>query len=238
MNVAPTAHGSTYLNPRLSTWRRWTDVPLIALALGSLPILLLDFVSDRLGASDRRFIYLVNLIVFLAFVADYVVEFTLAAKRGLYVRQEWRSLLIAISQGLALLPALGVLGVARAARAVRPVIFAARLLGIAVAEASEMRRVFRKHAVSVAVSISGLVWITSAVAFTLVEDVGTGRRVKSFGDALWWSAATISTVGYGDIYPVTVIGRFVAVLTMIVGVSTFGVLTAKIASLLIRSESK
>jgi voltage-gated potassium channel len=91
-----------------------------------------------------------------------------------------------------------------------------------------------KHAVSVAVSISGLVWITSAVAFTLVEDVGTGRRVESFGDVLWWSATTISTVGYGDIYPVTMVGRLVAVLTMVVGVSTFGVITARIASALIR----
>jgi voltage-gated potassium channel len=106
-----------------------------------------------------------------------------------------------------------------------------------VAEASEIRLVFRKHAVSVAVSISGVVWITSAVAFTLVEDVGIGRRVESFGDALWWSAATISTVGYGDIYPVTVIGRFVAVLTMIVGVSTFGVVTARMASALIRDNN-
>jgi voltage-gated potassium channel len=89
---------------------------------------------------------------------------------------------------------------------------------------------------SVAISVSGLVWITSAVAFTLVEDVGTGRRVESFGDALWWSATTISTVGYGDIYPVTVVGRLVAVLTMIVGVSTFGVVTARIASALIRDD--
>jgi voltage-gated potassium channel len=236
MSVEPVTHGSTYLTSRLCTWRRWTDVPLIALALGSLPILLLDFVGDRLGASDRRFIYLVNLIVFVAFLADYVVEFILAANRSLYVRREWRSLLIAISQGLALVPVLGVLGVARAARAVRPVIFAARLLGIGVAEAAEIRRIFRKHAMSVAISVSGLVWITSAVAFTLVEDVGTGRRVESFGDALWWSATTISTVGYGDIYPVTVVGSLVAVLTMIVGVSTFGVVTARIASALIRDD--
>ena len=81
-----------------------------------------------------------------------------------------------------------------------------------------------------------MVWISSAVAFTLVEDVGSGRRVESFGDALWWSAATISTVGYGDIYPVTTVGRLIAVFTMIVGVSTFGVLTASIARALLSEK--
>jgi voltage-gated potassium channel len=89
---------------------------------------------------------------------------------------------------------------------------------------------------SLALSVAGFVWITAAVGFTLAEDVGNGRRINSFGDALWWSASTISTVGYGDIYPVTQVGRIIAVLTMIVGVSTFGVLTAKIASTLIRPD--
>ena len=79
------------------------------------------------------------------------------------------------------------------------------------------------------------VWISSAVAFTIVEDVGEGKRINSFGDALWWSATTISTVGYGDIYPLTSAGRTIAVLTTIVGVSTFGVVTAKLASVLVRN---
>jgi voltage-gated potassium channel len=89
---------------------------------------------------------------------------------------------------------------------------------------------------STALSVAGLVWITSAVAFTLVEDVGAGRRVNSFGDALWWSASTISTVGYGDVYPITLGGRIIAVFTMVVGVSTFGVITASIAKRLIRED--
>jgi len=104
------------------------------------------------------------------------------------------------------------------------------------AEAHELRRTLKAKAMSTALGIAGMVWITAAVAFTLVEDVGTGRRVDSYGDALWWSATTISTVGYGDVYPVTPVVRKVAVFTMIVGVSTFGVLTASIARLLIKKD--
>jgi len=220
----------------LQVWRKWTDIPLIVLALGSLPILLLEFVSDRLSQTDRTFITTVNLTVFVAFVTDYIVELVLAGERRSYVRREWTSLLIAVSQGLALLQALQILGALRFLRALRPLVFLWRLLAIGAAESREVRVAFRDRAVSVAVSVAGLVWLTSAAAFTIVEDVGVGRRVDSFGDALWWSASTISTVGYGDIYPVTAFGRVIAVFTMIVGVSTFGVVTAKLASWMLRSR--
>ena len=84
--------------------------------------------------------------------------------------------------------------------------------------------------------MAGLTLVTSAVAFTIAEDVGDSRRVGSFFDALWWSAATITTVGYGDIYPVTAAGRIIAVFTMVVGISTLAVVTARIAQFLIASD--
>jgi len=223
------------LSPRLITWRRWTDIPLIALAIGSLPILILELVQDRLSGQDQSFITIVNVTLFVAFALDYLVEVFLSGDRRQYVRTEWSSLLIALSQGFALLPALGLLGVTRVVRGIRPILFVWRLFAIGLAESRELRTTLKKHAVSTAFSVALLVWVSSAVAFTIVEDVGEGQRVDSFGDALWWSAATISTVGYGDIYPITAVGRCIAVFTMIVGVSTFGVVTAKLASILIKS---
>ncbi len=227
-----------YGSARLAKWRDKTDVPLTALALGSLPILLLEFVSDRLNDNDRLLIIVVNILVFTAFLVDYLVELALAGERKNYVLHEWTSLLIVVSQGIALLPALGALGALRIFRALKPMIFLIRIISIGSAEAHELRRTIRTRAMSTALGVAGLVWITSAVAFTIVEEVGTGRRVDSFGDALWWSATTISTVGYGDVYPVTLIGRIIAVFTVIVGVSTFGVLTASIARALLRSEDR
>jgi voltage-gated potassium channel len=85
--------------------------------------------------------------------------------------------------------------------------------------------------------MAGLTLITSAVGFTIAEDVGDGRRIQSFFDALWWSAATITTVGYGDIYPVTAIGRIIAIFTMIVGISTLAVVTARIAQFFISTDN-
>jgi hypothetical protein len=70
-----------------------------------------------------------------------------------------------------------------------------------------------------ALAMAGLTWLTAACAFSVAEDVGVDGRVEGFWDALWWSAATITTVDYGDIAPITVAGRAVAMVTMIVGIS-------------------
>ena len=95
----------------------------------------------------------------------------------------------------------------------------------------------RRHAGSFALSAAGLTWVTSAVAFTLAEDVGRDGRLHSFLDALWWSTETITTVGYGDVYPTTAAGRVVGGFTMLVGISTFAVVTAKVAEFLVRSAT-
>lgn len=76
--------------------------------------------------------------------------------------------------------------------------------------------------------------MTSAAAFTITEDVGEGGRIPSFFDALWWSTATITTVDYGDIFPVTSAGRIVGGVTMVIGISTFAIVTAKVAEFLVR----
>ena len=225
-------------SPRLATWRRWTDLPLLVIAVGSLPLLLLEIVADRLSNADQNFLIAVNVLVFIAFAIDYIVELAVTDNRAKYVRTQWASLLIVISQFLALLPALGFLGILRGARALRVVGTLSRVIGISAASKEQGRKFFKEKAASVAFGISGLTLITSSVAFTIAEDVGEGRRVGSFFDAVWWSASTITTVGYGDIYPVTVAGKIIAVFTMVVGVSTLAVVTARIAQFLVSPEKK
>jgi voltage-gated potassium channel len=224
------------LSPRLVAWRRWTNVPLLCIAIGSLPLLLLEIVAHRLSDSDQTFLTAVNVTVFFAFAIDYVVGLAVTQERKSYVRMQWASLLIVISQFLALLPALGFLGILRGARALRVIAALSRIVAIGMASKEQGRKFFREKAASVAFGIAGLTLLSSAAAFTIAEDVGSGRRIGSFFDALWWAAATITTVGYGDIYPVTAAGRIVAVFTMVVGVSTLAVVTARIAQFLLGAE--
>jgi voltage-gated potassium channel len=65
------------------------------------------------------------------------------------------------------------------------------------------------------------------------ESYAANRNIVNASDALWWGVVTVTTVGYGDRFPVTNIGRLVGVVMMFVGVGTFGVLTSYLANSLL-----
>ena len=71
-----------------------------------------------------------------------------------------------------------------------------------------------------------------------VERDASGSSVKTLGDAIWWAGATITTVGYGDRFPITALGRSLAFLVMITGISLIGVITASIASWFVKSDEE
>ena len=82
----------------------------------------------------------------------------------------------------------------------------------------------------VAVYTVGATILTVIVAGLAVYDAERASgNIDSFGDAIWWAFVTITTVGYGDYYPVTVTGRLVAVGLMIGGIALIGVVPATLA---------
>jgi len=69
-----------------------------------------------------------------------------------------------------------------------------------------------------------------ALATLQTERGAEGATITTFGDAVWWSLVTITTVGYGDTYPVTDVGRFLAVLLMGGGLVIVGTTSAIVVS--------
>jgi len=80
---------------------------------------------------------------------------------------------------------------------------------------------------------STAVMFVASLAILQAERGRDGANIETFGDALWWSITTVTTVGYGDQYPVTVQGRLIAVALMLSGIALIGVITATFASWLI-----
>jgi hypothetical protein len=90
----------------------------------------------------------------------------------------------------------------------------------------------------VAVYVAGgasLLAFVAAIAVLDVERSSPDANINGFGDAIWWAVTTMTTVGYGDHYPVTGIGRAVGFGLMLGGIALLGTVTATLASWLVES---
>ena len=70
----------------------------------------------------------------------------------------------------------------------------------------------------------------AAVQMTIFERDADGSNIKSFGDGIWWAFVSVTTVGYGDKYPVTTSGKFLAVALLLLGISLLATITASVAT--------
>ena len=88
----------------------------------------------------------------------------------------------------------------------------------------------------VAVYVAGatsLVLFIASLAVLDAERGAKGATITTFGDAAWWAFTTVTTVGYGDRYPITGQGRIIAAGLMLAGIALLGIVTASLASWLI-----
>ena len=103
-----------------------------------------------------------------------------------------------------------------------------------------VKYIFRKkaHGAFTTASIFAiLILIFSSIAILQVETTDQGN-IKTAEDALWWAFTTITTVGYGDKFPVTTEGRLIGVILMTAGVGLFGVFTGFVASWFVEDHQK
>jgi voltage-gated potassium channel len=81
-----------------------------------------------------------------------------------------------------------------------------------------------------------VVVVGSGFLVATIEEASPDRNITSIPDALWWAVTTSTTVGYGDKFPVTPIGRAIGAGVMILGIGLFGLLAASLASLLVEKD--
>ncbi|MFB2585682.1 potassium channel family protein [Herbiconiux liukaitaii] len=191
-------------------WRRLTEWPLAGVAALFLLVYAWQIIADLSGPAAVITETVIG-ITWLVFVVDYLVNLALA-------RQRWRW----FSRHLLDL-AIVVLPMLRPLRLLRLV----TLLSILNRTAGSA---FRGRVVIYVAGASALLVFVASLAVLDAERGAPGSSIETFGDALWWAFVTITTVGYGDYFPVTVEGRLIAVGLMLGGIALLGVVTATIAS--------
>lgn len=91
-------------------------------------------------------------------------------------------------------------------------------------------RRFHVRAAMIGLVLTLLVVVGSSALIVPLEAGAPNATITSFPLALWWAVETATTVGYGDMYPVTLGGRIIATLVMVVGITAFSLVTAAIAT--------
>src|SRR5580698_9507497 len=199
---------------KLQRWERHAEWPLAVAAVLFLVLFSRQVLAQPQGR-EAHIVWAVNWAIWGLFVLDYVVRLCLADNRW-----HWfvRHLLDFAIVTLPLLRPLRLL----------------RLLVLIEVLQKAIGDAFRGRIVVYTVSGVVLLIYTSSLAVFDKERYQPGATINSFGKALWWSISTVTTVGYGDVYPVTNTGRVIAVMLMIGGIGLVGVITASLASWIIQ----
>lgn len=212
--------------PRMANLLEWV---MALLALAIVPTIILE---DR--AVDpfwRSVAVATNWFIWSAFVVEYVVRLARAESRKTFVRNSWFDLaIIALSPPFAVPESWHGIRVLRVLRLLRAL--AVTTIGLRHLRTALVRRRFHwLLAVTVTIVLLG------AAGEFYFEGRGDGS-IRSFPDSLWWAVVTATTVGYGDLSPVTVEGRLIAAVLMLTGIGVIGIFTANIASMFFEQDAK
>jgi voltage-gated potassium channel len=196
---------------RVARWERRAEVPLLLLALAFLVAYAWPILDPSTSRDARALFNSAATAVWVAFAVDFIIRIAIAERRARYIRSRWYDVI------LVSVPLLRPLRLLR-------LIALLRLLNRSAVGGLAGR------AVTYVTGFAVLAVALSSLAILDAERRATDANITTFGDALWWSATTVTTVGYGDRFPVTSEGRLIAVALMVVGISLIGVITASVAA--------
>jgi voltage-gated potassium channel len=205
------------------------QVFMLGLCLYALVMLLVQTTAP-LSPETRAVLDYADFVVCGLFLVDFLISFYRAESRWSYlVKWGWLDLLSSIpTVDVVRWGRLGrVIRVFRALRALRATRLIARMV---------LERRAENTILAAALAALLLVVFCSIAVLYFENDPESG--IKTAEQAIWWSFATITTVGYGDFYPVTTEGRVIAAILMCAGVGLFGTFSAFLASWFIATDQE
>jgi len=197
----------------------WYEVTFAVLALVAVSIAFAD-ILNKIPSAYQNMYFTTDKIILVIFAFDYFVRLYLSKDKKAYFKNN-------IFELLSILPLDSLFRGFRLFRIIRIV----RILFMTKRLSGRSTSFLNTNGFIYVLIVTIITVFLGAISIFYLEH---GTSIESFGDALWWSFVTVTTVGYGDISPVTAAGRLVAVILMIVGIGFIGMLTGTIATFFIR----
>ncbi len=199
----------------MKRWERVTAWPLGASALVFLAAYAWPVLAPGLPGGLMRFFHALVWLTWAMFVLDAVVRFVLNRNRRRYLFSHLFDLVVIV---LSLFHPLKLLRLATMIRFLN----------------RRASRTLRGRVAVYGTVGCALLLFCGSLAILDAERADPHANITTFGDAIWWATETVTTVGYGDQYPVTDTGKLVAVAVMLGGITLLGLITATLAAWLVR----
>jgi voltage-gated potassium channel len=171
----------------------------------------------------------IDTLVCIVFIGDFIYNLSTAKNKLAYLKWGWIDLVSSI-------PSVAILRWGRFSRIIRIL----RILRGVRSMKMIMQVTFANRAKGTFAAVAMLSF--SVIIFSSITilncETASNSNIKTASDALWWAFTTITTVGYGDFYPTTILGRYVAAALMVAGIGLFGTFTAYVASLFNQDEEE
>lgn len=204
------------------------DIVIVVLSIYVLIALLIDSYF-KLSPEVSKLLYIIDNIICVLFLFDFFYRFIKAPSKKEFIKWGWIDLISSI-------PSFEFLRYGRLIRLFRL---------LRVMRAFRSVKYLTKHLFKnrtqgtfATVSLIAVLMIIFGSISILQVEIDVNSNIKSAEDAIWWAFVTITTVGYGDKYPITTEGRVIAAFLMVTGVGLFGTFTGFVAAWFMGDKTK
>jgi voltage-gated potassium channel len=201
------------------------EIPMIIFGLLVIPVLYIQLTSTN--PTLRMFAFIVDILIWLAFVIEYVAEISVTKDKKEYAKQNWLNLfIILVSPPLPLRALQGFEGlrIIRVLRVLRVFVVLGR-------GTKGFKKFYAKNSVNYVIYLTVILIFICGFIFSIFE------KGKSLFDGIWWAIETVSTVGYGDIAPLTTGGRTIGIILIFLGIGFMSMLTAAISAYFVEKDA-
>ena len=198
------------------------DAPMLLIATW----IIIEWYAEAQGSLSATFGYVTDLIIWLMFVSETLIITFLVDDKGRYLRGNWINLLI-ILVGIPIV--WGVSHNLGTLRSLRLLLYLAILINLS----DTIRQVLSRNHLGVTLLSAFIIIMMSGVLIA-----GIDPNIDTVWEGLWWAWVTVTTVGYGDIVPGSVLGKLFGALLILLGVALFTLLTASFSAFFISKDER